>query len=174
MSVLIPFLALVLAGMAAAFFRVSLKNWVVITVIALAIGVPLGGSLWASAIAALLFAAVAGPLLHTPTRRQRLTAPLLKMYTKMLPQLSDTERTALEAGFTRFDTAPHYGLGLSERRLGDALRECGADMSTTRVYTKVGRVMKMKLTGESSESAPGASSNTGMHPSSPHQVTRDS
>ena len=103
MSVLIPFLALVLAGMAAAFFRVSLKNWVVITVVTLAIGVAVGGNPWASALAALLFAAVAGPLLHTPTRRQRLTAPLLKIYTKMLPQLSDTERTALEAGTVGFE-----------------------------------------------------------------------
>lgn len=27
-----------------------------------------------------------------------------------------------DAGIRTFDTAPHYGLGLSERRLGEALR----------------------------------------------------
>lgn len=70
-------------------------------------------------------------------------SPLAGIYASSTPERATaTVRTALEAGFTRFDTAPHYGLGLSERRLGDALRECGADMSTTRVYTKVGRVMK--------------------------------
>ena len=52
-----------------------------------------------------------------------------------------TVRAALEAGFTRFDTAPHYGLGLSERRLGEGLRAHGASGSV-KVYTKVGRVMR--------------------------------
>jgi D-threo-aldose 1-dehydrogenase len=44
---------------------------------------------------------------------------------------------ALAAGFRYFDTAPHYGRGLSERRLGDALRERGDVI----VSTKVGRLM---------------------------------
>lgn len=49
-----------------------------------------------------------------------------------------TLKTALEAGITTFDTAPHYGQGLSERRVGHVL-------SQTRDYTlstKVGRVLK--------------------------------
>ena len=72
-------------------------------------------------------------------------SPLAGIYASSTPErATETVRAALDAGFTRFDTAPHYGLGLSERRLGDALRECGADMSKTRVYTKVGRVMKPK------------------------------
>ena len=54
----------------------------------------------------------------------------------------ETVKAALDVGFTRFDTAPHYGLGLSERRLGDALRDLNADMTRVKVYTKVGRVMK--------------------------------
>lgn len=44
---------------------------------------------------------------------------------------------ALAAGIRYFDTAPHYGRGLSERRLGDALRG-HADVI---VSTKVGRLM---------------------------------
>jgi len=72
-------------------------------------------------------------------------SPLAGIYASSTPErATETVRAALDAGITRFDTAPHYGLGLSERRLGDALRECGADMSKTRVYTKVGRVMKPK------------------------------
>ena len=37
-----------------------------------------------------------------------------------------TLRSAWELGVRHFDTAPHYGLGLSERRVGDALRAVGA------------------------------------------------
>ena len=44
---------------------------------------------------------------------------------------------ALSAGFRYFDTAPHYGRGLSERRLGDGLRGRGDVI----VSTKVGRLM---------------------------------
>jgi acyl-CoA dehydrogenase len=98
MSVLTPFLALLVAGLLAAYLRLSLRSWAILSIVALALGLALGGSGVASAIAAALFAVVAGPLLHEPTRRERLTAPLLKVYTRMLPQLSDTERTALEAG----------------------------------------------------------------------------
>ncbi|WP_375405890.1 aldo/keto reductase [uncultured Amnibacterium sp.] len=46
---------------------------------------------------------------------------------------------ALGAGLRYFDTAPHYGLGLSERRLGAAL--AGRDRSQLLVSTKVGRVL---------------------------------
>ncbi|MEU2060634.1 aldo/keto reductase [Streptomyces sp. NPDC013455] len=46
-------------------------------------------------------------------------------------------RAAWERGIRYFDTAPHYGLGLSERRLGAALREY--DRSRYTVSTKVGR-----------------------------------
>ncbi|GAA2915273.1 aldo/keto reductase [Streptomyces mexicanus] len=44
---------------------------------------------------------------------------------------------AWERGIRYFDTAPHYGLGLSERRLGAALR--AHDRSAYTVSTKVGR-----------------------------------
>ncbi len=46
---------------------------------------------------------------------------------------------AWDAGTRHFDTAPHYGLGLSERRLGDFLREKPRDEYT--VSTKVGRLL---------------------------------
>ncbi|MFD9429564.1 aldo/keto reductase [Streptomyces sp. NPDC060002] len=45
--------------------------------------------------------------------------------------------TAWQQGIRYFDTAPHYGLGLSERRLGAALREHPRSQYT--VSTKVGR-----------------------------------
>ncbi|GAB2942108.1 aldo/keto reductase [Streptomyces heilongjiangensis] len=46
---------------------------------------------------------------------------------------------AWDAGIRTFDTAPHYGLGLSERRLGEALR--GRPRSTWTLSTKVGRLL---------------------------------
>ena len=56
---------------------------------------------------------------------------------------SDTDaRAAVDAawdgGMRYFDTAPHYGLGLSERRLGEALRDRPHGEFT--VSTKVGRL----------------------------------
>ncbi|MFI9639988.1 aldo/keto reductase [Micromonospora sp. NPDC051925] len=47
--------------------------------------------------------------------------------------------TAWEAGLRYYDTAPHYGLGLSERRLGAALRTRPRDEYV--VSTKVGRLL---------------------------------
>ena len=46
---------------------------------------------------------------------------------------------AWEAGIRYFDTAPHYGLGLSERRLGAALR--GRPRDEFVVSSKVGRLL---------------------------------
>ncbi|TNH29504.1 aldo/keto reductase [Micromonospora orduensis] len=47
--------------------------------------------------------------------------------------------TAWNGGIRYFDTAPHYGLGLSERRLGEALRSRPRDEYV--VSTKVGRLL---------------------------------
>jgi len=47
--------------------------------------------------------------------------------------------TAWAAGIRYFDTAPHYGLGLSERRIGAALRDRPRDELV--LSTKVGRLL---------------------------------
>ncbi|PZO91927.1 MAG: pyridoxal 4-dehydrogenase [Sphingomonas sanxanigenens] len=49
-----------------------------------------------------------------------------------------TVAAAIECGFGYFDTAPHYGFGLSERRLGDMLRG-RPDLVRS---TKVGRLLR--------------------------------
>ena len=97
-------------------------------------------------------------------------SPLAGMY-RELPEAAAhaAVRVALARGFRCFDTAPHYGLGLSEQRLGDALsRYCEDDddggasaasaasaaasaaplgdglavpLSALRVWSKVGRVV---------------------------------
>ncbi|MGW6024203.1 aldo/keto reductase [Streptomyces sp. NPDC055099] len=47
---------------------------------------------------------------------------------------------AWEAGIRYFDTAPHYGIGLSERRLGQALRAHAREAYT--LSTKAGRLLE--------------------------------
>src|ERR1700733_2942907 len=50
----------------------------------------------------------------------------------------ETLAAAEQAGFSYYDTAPFYGFGLSERRLGDALRH----RPNIVLSTKVGRLLK--------------------------------
>jgi D-threo-aldose 1-dehydrogenase len=51
-----------------------------------------------------------------------------------------TVDAAWNGGIRSFDTAPHYGLGLSERRMGAALRSRPRDAYT--ISTKVGRILE--------------------------------
>ena len=54
-------------------------------------------------------------------------------------QAAGAVEAAWDAGIRYFDTAPHYGLGLSERRLGQLLAPYPRDQY--RVSSKVGRVL---------------------------------
>ncbi|WP_138444023.1 aldo/keto reductase [Sinomonas susongensis] len=68
-------------------------------------------------------------------------APIGNLYR----QMSDADAIgAVEAawkhGIRYFDTAPHYGVGLSERRLGEALR--GVPRDDYVLSTKVGRLLR--------------------------------
>lgn len=67
-------------------------------------------------------------------------APLGNLY-DAIPneQAIATVDSAWAAGIRLFDTAPHYGQGLSERRLGDALREKPRDEFL--LSTKAGRLL---------------------------------
>jgi D-threo-aldose 1-dehydrogenase len=54
-------------------------------------------------------------------------------------QAAQTLQAGWEAGIRAFDTAPHYGVGLSERRIGDFL--AGRPRAEFTVSTKVGRLL---------------------------------
>ncbi len=56
-----------------------------------------------------------------------------------------TVLAAWDAGIRYFDTAPHYGLGLSEQRLGAVLRDKPRDEFI--VSTKVGRLLEPNAAG---------------------------
>lgn len=55
------------------------------------------------------------------------------------PQVRELLETAWADGCRSYDTAPHYGHGLSERRMGDALRQHPRSAFT--LSTKVGRLL---------------------------------
>lgn len=68
------------------------------------------------------------------------TAPLGGMFHEVSDDdAAATVRAALDLGTTFFDTAPQYGHGLAESRLGHALR--GHDREQLTISTKVGRVL---------------------------------
>ena len=67
-------------------------------------------------------------------------APLAGLYSSVSDeQARDTVHTALEVGCRLFDTAPLYGHGLSEIRLGRALQDVPRD--DFELQTKVGRLL---------------------------------
>jgi D-threo-aldose 1-dehydrogenase len=60
-----------------------------------------------------------------------------------------TVRAALAGGLAYLDTAPHYGLGLAERRLGQVL--AGLPRESFVVSTKVGRLLRPLAAGETAD-----------------------
>ncbi|MFF5497550.1 aldo/keto reductase [Streptomyces aquilus] len=78
------------------------------------------------------------------------TAPLGGLFSAVgARQATGTLEAAWAAGIRSFDTAPHYGAGLAERRLGAFLTGLGHARADCTVSTKVGRLL---VPGES---APG-------------------
>ncbi|MCD0442154.1 aldo/keto reductase [Glycomyces sp. A-F 0318] len=93
----------------------------------------------------------AGPAAPLPARRLGDTgvavtavglgcAPLGGLFTPVDPATATaTVDAAWDGGVRHFDTAPHYGAGLSEARLGSAL--AGRDRAAFALSTKMGRVL---------------------------------
>jgi len=99
MTTMTLYLTVLAVGLLAAFYRTSLSSWTLITAATLALFTLFGSAgLIGLTIAWVLFAVVAIPLNHLPTRRQYITRPILDIYRKLAPKLSDTETIALESG----------------------------------------------------------------------------
>ena len=86
------------------------------------------------------------PLNHRTGRPVPLTrigfggAPLGNLYRRVEDRDAQAAlQAAFDAGIRYFDTAPQYGLGLSEMRFGDAIRRFGR--SNIQLSTKVGRLL---------------------------------
>ncbi len=74
-------------------------------------------------------------------------APLGNMYKAFTDEQAEaTVRAAYDAGMRFFDTAPLYGHGLSEHRVGRALRWLERDSFV--LSTKIGRILKPKSPDE--------------------------
>lgn len=78
------------------------------------------------------------------------TAPLGNLYAALSEEEAEaTVRGALAAGLSYVDTAPHYGLGLAERRLGRVL--AGLPRDDYVLSTKVGRLVRPLGEGETAD-----------------------
>ena len=92
----------------------------------------------------------------TQSRIGALSVPVLGLGTAPLAGLFQpvseadaraTVQSAFDHGVRLFDTAPQYGYGMAERRLGEALRDPGLDGAL--VSTKVGRLLQPRTEDDS-------------------------
>jgi acyl-CoA dehydrogenase len=103
MSAILVVLAALLASGACAYHRTSLKTWAIATAVTIVVVGFLAGAPATTVVLLVLLALVAVPLLMVDFRRKKISAPLLSMFAKVTPKLSDTEQTALEAGTVGFE-----------------------------------------------------------------------
>lgn len=103
MSVILTLLAALIATGACAYHRSSLRTWAIATVIATVVVGLVAGAPWTTFFLVVIELAIAVPLLMDGFRRKQISAPLLKMFAKVTPKLSETEQTALEAGTVGFE-----------------------------------------------------------------------
>jgi acyl-CoA dehydrogenase len=103
MSVLLTVLAALVATGACAYHRRSLLIWTIaVAATTLLAGLALAAPV-TMVILLMIEAAIAVPLLMVPFRRRQISAPLLKLFAKVTPTLSETEQTALDAGTVGFE-----------------------------------------------------------------------
>jgi D-threo-aldose 1-dehydrogenase len=78
------------------------------------------------------------------------TAPLGNLFTAVTDQeAAATIDAAFEVGIGYIDTAPHYGVGLAEERIGRAL--AARDRANYTLSTKVGRLLRPLRPGEAEQ-----------------------
>lgn len=96
--------ALVAVCVACSFLKTSLRVWTVAVAATLLAFTLVGEPGWISlTLGWLLFAAVALPLNYLPWRRAFISAPVMKAFEGMTPEISETEQIALDAGTVGFE-----------------------------------------------------------------------
>ncbi|WP_049621905.1 acyl-CoA dehydrogenase [Frateuria defendens] len=103
MSVLLTLLAALIASGACAYHRTGLRTWAIVAPVATLVVGLLARAPATTVIVLIVELAIAVPLLMTGFRRRKISAPLLKLFAKVTPKLSETEQTALEAGTVGFE-----------------------------------------------------------------------
>ncbi len=103
MSILLMILAALVVTLACTYIRLGVVVWGLLTAATIAVVGLLAGTVLAMGIVLLVFALLVLPFAIRPLRRSLFSKPLLSAFRKALPSLSDTERTALEAGTIGFE-----------------------------------------------------------------------
>ncbi len=104
MMIVFFLVAVAVVGLACAYFKTPILVWTG-TLAGVLLAFSLAGQPnWILlALSWLLLGVVAIPLNYLPWRRQFLTGPILGTFENMVPQISETERVALEAGTVGFE-----------------------------------------------------------------------
>src|SRR5450756_747847 len=104
MNALLIVLAILIAAWVCAYHRLAAPVWTAVIAIGLAALTAAGGRSQ-TVIAAMWVAFALGAVLLNPSplRRALLSKPLLRLFRRILPQMSQTEREALEAGTVWWD-----------------------------------------------------------------------
>lgn len=104
MAVIWILIAVVVVTAACAYFRTRLWLWTALTVATIVIvGTMLRAWLPMQVVLAVFVVPLALPLNVLPLRRAMISRPLLRVFKRVLPKLSDTEQTALDAGTVGFE-----------------------------------------------------------------------
>ncbi len=104
MNTIIILVCALIVGMACAYFRSRLWQWTlatIVTILVVGFGLRAFTPMWV--LLGLFVALVALPLNLTPLRRALFAAPLLKLFKRVLPRISETEQVALNAGTVGFE-----------------------------------------------------------------------
>jgi acyl-CoA dehydrogenase len=104
MNTIIILACAVIVGMACAYFRIRLWQWTlatIATILVVGFGLHAFTPMWV--LLGLFVALVALPLNLTPLRRTLFAAPLLRLFKRVLPRISETEQVALDAGTVGFE-----------------------------------------------------------------------
>ena len=104
MNTIIILVCVLIVGMACAYFRSRLWQWTLATalmILVVGFGLQAFTPMWV--LLGLFVVLVALPLNLTPLRRALFAAPLLNLFKRVLPRISETEQVALDAGTVGFE-----------------------------------------------------------------------
>ena len=104
MNTIIILVCTAIVGMACAYFRSRLWQWTLatsVTILVVGVGLQAFTPMWV--LLGLFVVLIALPLNLTPLRRVLFAAPLLKLFKRVLPRISETEQVALDAGTVGFE-----------------------------------------------------------------------
>ncbi len=128
MNTVIILVCCAIVALAAAWFRTRLWVWTLATVVVIAaVGWGLHAPLPTWVLLAIFVVLVALPLNVTPLRRALLSAPLLGVFRRVLPKLSETEQVALDAGTVGFEGELFSGKPAWSRLLDEPVPKLSAE-----------------------------------------------